>query len=505
LVEHRSPKPRAVGSSPSTPARPSSLLAAASPRQSLALGLLLAVLAMLPFFVSHYPQQGDYASHLARYHVMMEHARNADLARHYLFEWQLGGNLGMDLLVAALAPLLGLERAAWALSALIPMLTGLGLVAVEWTLRRRIGIGAVLAFATIWSPALAMGFANFCLALALALLGFALWVRLEGRRWRWAVMLPWGLATWLCHLAGWGVLGVLVAGYQWHRAKSLRSLLEVWPLAPPFLLLALGSGGGTALAEYGQPLLSYKLGIWIKALRDRVFMLDFLTPLLLIVAMLMAARRGRFDMRLGWAALALAALTLLMPRHLAGGDYADYRLVAVALMVGALAIDWAPPRWLLVGAAALFLARLAATTLAWQAESRALDARLAVLDQLPKGARVAGVVAVDEARWALDPFEHAPSYAALKRDALVNSHFARDGFHLLRLRSASLDFTDPSQRLLIAPGAAPNLAAFAPTREADYLWYLGTAEPSALPAGSTVVARAPGSLLLRLASGSKPH
>ena len=505
MVEHRSPKPRAVGSSPSTPARPSSQTGAATPRQSLALGLTLAVLAMLPFFVSNYPQQGDYASHLARYHVMVAGAGSADLARHYLFEWQLGGNLGVDLLVAALAPLLGLERAAWLISALIPGVTGLGLVAAEWTLRRRIGIGAVLAFATIWSPALSMGFANFCLALALALLGFALWVRLEGKAWRWAVMLPWGLATWLCHLAGWGVLGVLVAGYEFSRAKSWRSALACWPLAPPFLLLALGSGGGTALAEYGQPLLSYKLGIWIKALRDRVFMLDFLTPLLLILAMLMAARRGRFDMRLGSAALALVGLTLLLPRHLAGGDYADYRLVAVALMVGALAIDWAPPRWLLVGASALFLVRLATTTLAWQAESRELDAKLAVLDQLPKGARVAGVVAVDETRWALDPFEHAPSYAALKRDALVNSHFARDGFHLLRLRSASLEFTDPSQRLLLAPGTAPDLSAFAPAREADYLWYLGGAEPSALPAGAVVVARAPGSLLLRLASSGKPN
>ena len=309
----------------------------------------------------------------------------------------------------------------------------------------------------------------------------------------------------MCHLAGWGVLGVLVAGYQWHRAKSLRSLLEVWPLTLPLLPVLLGRGGGIGIAEYGQNLLGYKVGIWGKALRDRMFFFDFLTPLMLIAGAIMAFRHRRFDLRLGWAALALAALTLLLPRHLAGGDYADYRLVAVALMVGALAIDWAPPRWLLVAAAALFLTRLAATTMAWQAESRQLDVMLSVLDQLPKGAKVAGAVAVDEARWALDPFEHAPSFAALKRDALVNSHFARDGFHLLRLRSASLDFTDPSQRLLLAPGAAPDLSGFAPAREAQYLWYLGTAEPSALPAGATVVARAPGSLLLRLASNAKPH
>lgn len=477
----------------------------ATPRQGLILALLLAVLAMLPFVASHYPQQGDFASHLARYRVMMAGAGDADLLRHYAFEWRLGGNLGVDLLVAALAPLLGLERAAWAVSAAIPVLTGLGLIAAEWTLRRRIGLGTMLAMATIWSPALSLGFANFCLALALALFGLALWVRLEGRWWRTGVMLVWGLMTWLCHLAGWGVLGVLVAGYQWSRDKSLRALLACWPLALPLLPVLLGQGGGTHVAEYGQPLLGYKLGIWIKALRDRVFMLDFLTPLLLLLAMAMAARRGRFDMRLGWAALALTALTLLLPRHLAGGDYADYRLVAVALMVGALAIDWEAPLPLLALGATLFLIRLIATTLAWQAESSQLDTRLAVLDRLPTGARVAGAVAIDQSQWALDPFEHAPSYAAVRRAALVNSHFARDGFHLLRLKDASLEFTDPSQRLLLAPGEAPDLASFAPAREADYLWYIGTPAPRSLPAGAVLVARTPGSLLLRLASTGKPH
>ena len=66
------------------------------------------------------------------------------------------------------------------LGAVIPVLTGLGLIAVEWTLRRRIGVGALLAFATIWSPMFGMGLLNFGLALALALFAFALWVRLEG-------------------------------------------------------------------------------------------------------------------------------------------------------------------------------------------------------------------------------------------------------------------------------------------------------------------------------------
>ncbi|NLA09668.1 MAG: AI-2E family transporter, partial [Microbacteriaceae bacterium] len=87
---------------------------------------------------------------------------------------------GAVVVIAALAggALLGL------LGALIAPLTALGVIAVEWTLRRRVGIGTLLALATVWSPALVMGFYNFCLSLAFALLAFALWVRLDGRAWR---------------------------------------------------------------------------------------------------------------------------------------------------------------------------------------------------------------------------------------------------------------------------------------------------------------------------------
>src|SRR5205085_5960299 len=104
----------------------------------------------------------------------------------------------------------GLETAGWLIGFIIPPMTGLGLVAVDWQLRRRVGMGAWLAFATIWSPAMGMGFYNFCLSLALALFAFATWVKLEGWRWRWALFVPIGLLVWLCHASGWGILGVLV-------------------------------------------------------------------------------------------------------------------------------------------------------------------------------------------------------------------------------------------------------------------------------------------------------
>ena len=59
-------------------------------------------------------------------------------------------------------------------------------------------------------------------------------------------------------------------------------------------------------------------------------------------------------------------LSLVLPRHLGGGDYTDYRLIAVALSAGCLAIDWAPPRLILWAAPLLYLVRLGVTASAWQ-------------------------------------------------------------------------------------------------------------------------------------------
>jgi hypothetical protein len=484
----------------------------AAPSAALWPGLLLALLSCLPFLVAVHPQLTDYASHLARYHVMLDGGRSADLARYYAFEWRWTGNLGADILVRPLAALFGLERAGWLIGATLPVLTGLGILAVEWVLRRRIGVGALLAFALIWSPAMGMGFYNFCLALALALLAFALWVRLEDWPWRWVLFLPLGLVVWLCHVSGWGVLGVLVFGYEWHRRKGLAAVLATVPVALPFVPLLAGIVAGTAAKgslSFGSKVVAYKTAIWLKAMRDQSMTLDLATLGILLLVLLAALLARRIDGRLGWAALILFVLTFAMPRHFGGGDYADYRLIAVALMVGCMAIDWPEAgkgawRWLLWLAPALFLVRLGVTSAAWYEQSRRLEAALAALEFLPQGARVAGAVAIDVREWGLNPFEHAPSYATVRRDALVNTHFAVRGVHMLQVKQGR-GFVDPSARIFVLPGQTVDLAAFAPAAQADYLWYFGPLAPVRLPPGATVLHRSPGAFLARLANRPAPR
>ena len=469
-----------------------------TPREGLLLAIALALLACLPVVVARLPQMGDYPAHLARFHVMLDAGTSPFLSQYYGFDWKWTGNLGTDLLIYPLARLIGLESAGRLIVGLIPVLTALSLVCVEWTLRKRVGVGALLGLAFTWSPALLLGFLNFQLSFALALFAFALWVRLEGQRWRPAVFLPIGLIVWLCHVSGWGILGVLVFGYEWSRDKSWRAFVAPWPLLAPVLPLLFG-GGTKGLFTYGPYPLLFKKAIWIKAMRDQVQWLDVLTPVIAGLAFGIALICRKIDGRLGWAALALCALSWLMPRHIVGGDYADYRLIAAGLTLACLAIDWRAPRWVVYLVPLLFLARLWHTTESWQRHSAEMEQVLGALDQVPQGAKVASAVLVLRQEWAFNPFEHLGGYAVVRRDALTNANFALPKVHMLSLKTRDSAFTDPSQRLLQNRGEPVDLAAFAPARGMDYLWYYGALPPATLPAGAEPVYRTRHSLLLRLA------
>jgi hypothetical protein len=468
------------------------------------LAIVLALLAGLPFMVTRYPQLTDYPAHLARYHVMLAIGHNAWLQKYYIFQWRLTGNLGVDLLMVPLGHLLGVETAGWLVGLVIPPLTGLGIFAVEWTLRRRVGVGSLLALTPIWPPAMVLGFYNFCLGLALALFAFALWVRWTGRSWRAPAFLAIGLVVWLCHVSAWGILGIMAFGYEWSRRKHWRAILAPWPLLLPVVPMALFPGASSGALPYGPVYWLYKQAIFEQAMRDQWFELDELTPLLLLAPIVAAMIFRRFDGRLGWSAVLMFLAVWAVPRHLGGGDYADYRLIPVALMLGSLAIDWRAPRWALWLAPLLFVVRLAATTQAWIVNDRELTIELKALDFIPEGARVAGAVGIDQSTWPLKPYEHAPGYATVRRDALVNTHFAIPGVHMLQLRAPTdgpplQDFVDPWHRILYKRGQDVHLAVFAPAYDADYLWYFGGKQPSDLPEGAIVLYRTPHSLLARLA------
>ena len=466
--------------------------------------VLLCLAAGLPGLLARYPQMTDYPAHLARWHIMIDGGATPELARYYAFKWAWSGNLGVDILIRPLASLVGLEAAGRLFVIVIPMLIAGGLFAVEWTLRRRIGVGALLAMATVWSPALLMGFLNFELALAGALWAFVLWVRMAGSRWRAPLFVPIGVLVWLAHQSGWGVLGVMVFGYEFSRQDRWqdwwRAALATWPLWLPFLPTLLASQQAHGSFDYGRRPLKVKWAFWREALRDRVRYIDYATTILLLAAPLLALWRRRLDARLGWAGLICLLLSLIVPRHLGGGDLADLRLIAVGLMLLALAIDWRP-RWGLMWLALFpFALRIVITSAVWTVHSANVGAMMKALPLIPRGAKVAVAVREEVGLWAQPLYGHLGCYATVRRDALVNNHFAIPGVHMLTLTPAAWKWVDPSQRIYARPNQTPDLSRFKPAQEADYLWYFGKWRPYALPAGAKVIYRTKHSLLAKLAS-----
>ena len=470
------------------------------------LGILLSILACLPVLVAATPQMTDYPSHLAGFKIMLAHGADPWLTRYFTFEWEWTGNLGAELLMVPLTPIFGLEQSGRLIVLMIPLLTGLGIVAVSRALRREVSVGAVLAFSLIWSPSLLMGFLNYTLSIAFGLLAFALWIRMEGHRWRPAVFLPIGFIVWLSHVSGWGVLGVMVFGYEWSRRKSWldwRPFLAPWPLIFPLFPMLLTLGGDSDMS-YGRSVWDYKWGILYKAMRSYYYVFDVVCVSIMALVVLAAIVTRRFDGRMGWAALGLLFLTLAVPRHIFGGDYADYRLSTAALMLACLAMKWPAKRWAMVLAAAFFLVRLSITTQSWYVDGRISREMLAALEHVPDGAKVATAVAIPRRLWRFGPYEHLGSYAVVRRGAMENSNFALPGVHMLAMRNARIRFADPSQRVLYSKGQSIDLRRFRPAKYADYLWYIGTLRPVALPEGSVVLYKTPNSVLARLAKPADP-
>ncbi|WP_296674697.1 hypothetical protein [Novosphingobium sp.] len=469
-------------------------------RESLVLGLLLALVSIVPVLVAAYPQMVDYPAHLARFHIMLERDSSPFLQQYYGFKWRWMGNLGADLLIRPLAHYFPLETAGRIIVALIPPLTGLGIVAVEWALRRRIGVGAVLAMAFIWSPALLLGFLNFGLSLVAALFVFALWVLLEGKRWRPAVMVPAGFVVWVCHVSGWGALGLMVFGYEWSRDKSWRACLAPWPLAFPLLALVFGAGTkGLASYGYGESVAVYKWAIWRQAMRDVVQWLDYASLALVLGVLALAAWLRRIDPRLGWGTVILLLSSFALPRHIFAGDLVDARMVSTGLMVGCLALSWRAPRWVMLAASLLFLGRLGLTTENWQRNSRETAHLLETIDRLPMGAKLATVVITERRDWPYNPQEHICGYALVRRDALVNCNFALPMVHMMTINEGGPYFRDPYHRLYHRAGATINLLSYDPAKYADWFWYVGVNRPDKLPLRAKVIEADRHTLLARLA------
>ena len=125
--------------------------------------IAVVVLTMAPLAYPQIPPLVDLFGHMGRYRVELDLGSSAWLQQYYNYHWAAIGNLGVDLLVLVLAPLVGLEPAVKLIVIAIPPLTALGFLWVAREVHGRIPPTVFFALPFIYGYPFLFGFVNFTL------------------------------------------------------------------------------------------------------------------------------------------------------------------------------------------------------------------------------------------------------------------------------------------------------------------------------------------------------
>ncbi len=462
--------------------------------------LLLVMLSAVPLLWPPIPPLVDLLGHMGRYRVQLDIGTSPYLAQYFGFKWGILANLGVDLWVQAVAPLIGLEPATKLIVMAIPPITVAGLIGIVRETHKRVPATAAFALPLAWGYPYQFGFVNFALSMGLAFCAFALWLRLSRLGWarlRIALFVPIGIAIWFTHIFGWGVLGLLVfsaelvARRRRHDAllpSLLRAGLACWPLWPPIVLMI--AWRGQAAGVTGDWFMWGVKLVWMASVfRERWMAWDLIGAVILYVLFITAMfeRNFRVDPVLGLAAAVLAITFALLPRILLGSAYADMRL---APTVAAFAVLTVRPSgftrreqgWIAAVATLFFVARVATSTAALAIYSAGWTAQMPALDHIARGSRVLVLTTINcQREWHTTRQEHLSSLATVRRDAFVNDQWVMPGAQLLTVHydKAGAFTRDPSQ--LARPTVRcqsrgenlldPALARF-PRAAFDYVWLI---------------------------------
>lgn len=474
--------------------------------------MVFIALAAVPLLWPAIPPLTDLPGHIGRYRIMAEAGR-PPLSEHYAVHWALIGNLGVDGLVLAIAPLLGIEVATKFVVILIPLLS---VAAMLWLAREahgRVPATAGFALPLVYASPFQLGFVNFALATALVLAALALWLRLARGPSPWvraAVFLPISCLIWVCHSFGWAMLGLFVFGAEWAIGrKAGRSVLGAGfhaalmcvPMALPLLFLVFG----------GPDHLAGATGIWFDAqlklfwlgslLRERWQVYDVACALLLYVVIALASRsrRDAFAPVLAVPALLGAVAFVLLPAFYAGGSMVDMRMLPTTAALALLAIDvtageGALERRIAVLAVGFFAVRMATTTVAFALFAQGQATALRAIDAMPQGATILVLVNEPAAdNWTNPRLSHIAGLAIARRRIFTNEQWALAGQQLVRpLHPGAAPFDrDPSQ--LIYPATVPGsmslqqaIAAF-DRGTFGYVWTVGFPTGAACAADLQVI------------------
>ena len=139
----------------------------------------------------------------------------------------------------------------------------------------------------------------------------------------------------------------------------------------------------------------------------------------------------------------------LMPFGIFDTQGADTQLVVAIYLLIAGSTEWLlsaawSRRLLLSAAAILFLVRMTVIADNWRQANLIYAAQLSVIDQISYGSKMASAVPAPETQYPRSPLTfpnlaHLPNMAVLRKDALVNSLYAKKGQEVIDLKIATAD------------------------------------------------------------------
>jgi hypothetical protein len=489
--------------------------------------VLVALVAAIPLAIPAVAPLTDLHGHVGRYAVQLDGGASPVLRQWYTFEWGLLPNLGVDLLVQVLGPLLGLEPAVRLIVVAIAVLHVAGIVLLARVAHGRTPPTALFAVPLVYGFPLLYGFVNFALGIALACLALALWLKLgrDGRtRPRAALFVVLGFVLWTCHLVGWAVFCVVAfadalvreheGGRAWWQAP-FRAGLALLPLL-------VGPAIGFAFAAGGEPEVLFRYDrfaqkpMWLMMVfRDRWMLWDMGSAALLVVLAAWFWRSRRFERHRGLAlgALLMLGIYLAMPNMLLDSAFADMRLVPIVLTLFLIAARPAADAsrafvlWLTVAGLAFAGARIAGTAANMVALDTEFRRTLSVLPHVPEGTNLLTfpVLRCGENPWPLDRRNHLSGYALARRHAFDNIQWELPSGQLLRIHNqAAKPFDRAGLRAIFDrtcgtyKSLGTILAAVPPGIE--YAWIIGMPAEARYPGWSEVAAAGDSSVLRRAPS-----
>lgn len=502
--------------------------------------MALIVLSAVPLLYPPIPPLVDLLGHMGRYRVQLDVATSPWLSQYYGFNWAPIGNLGVDLLVEALGPVLGLELTVKLIVLSIPPLTVTGFLWVAREVHNRIPPTAFFALPLVYSHPFLFGFANFSLSMALAFLAFGLWLRL-GRlgktRLRGLVFVPISIVVFFTHAFGWGTLGLLAfsaeavrqhdKGNGWIRS-GLNAALHASTMALPLVVMLVWRSetppGGT-----GDWFNWEAKWAWIEMIfRNRWKIWEFWSMVVLVAVALEALRNRRLGIsrNLGFSALVMIVVYALLPRIIFASAYADMRLAPFMFAVLLLGIrfrsetHFKTAQIFAVLGILFYAAHIMTVTASLAMGSDDQRAKLKALDHIPMGARVASFVGQGCANyWAMARNSHLGAMVIVRRHGFSNDQWLIAGTNLLELRYAKPGplSSDPSE--IVRPAnckrrwsvgdnqlrgdwTITDALTHLPRDSFDFLWLIEVPPyDSRLVAGMKLVWTGPGSSLYRIRPG----